>query len=80
MPYPLQLGSCLNRIWKLDGSSECETKSVPSSQGIELLLDEQAYRFIPHLLAVLLQNSKGLLLSLGNEQSKGTPASIKGKD
>ncbi len=80
MPYPLQLGSCLNRSWKFDGSSECETKSVPPSQGIELLLDEQAYRFIPHLLVVLLQNSKGLLLSLGNEQSKGTPASIKGKD
>lgn len=66
-PFPLRIAPCLNRVWKLDGSSECETKSVLKTAGIELLLDESvANRQLPHLLAITMQNGKGLLISLGN--------------
>ncbi len=67
IPFPLQIAECLNRVWKLDGTSKCEVKSIPKSTGIELLLDEStAFHHVPHLLAVALQNGKGLFLSLGN--------------
>ena len=76
IPFPLQVASCLNRVWKQDGTTECETHAVISAQGIELLLDEQPKRFVPHLLAVLLQNGKGLLLSLAHVQHKGEIISV----
>ena len=66
-PFPLQIAECLNRVWKLDGTTKTEIKAIPKSTGIELLLDEAAIqRQVPHLLAVTLQNGKGLYLSLGN--------------
>ncbi|MGD0275903.1 MAG: hypothetical protein ABSB79_07590 [Syntrophales bacterium] len=66
-PFPLQVADCLNRVWKLDGTSQSEVKSIPNSDGIELLLDESAaQRQVPHLLAMAIQNGKGLFLSLGN--------------
>jgi hypothetical protein len=66
-PFPLQIADCLNRVWKLDGTSQNVVKSIPNSDGIELLLDESAARRqVPHLLTVTLQNGKGLFLSLGN--------------
>jgi hypothetical protein len=66
-PFPLQIADCLNRLWKLDGTSPSEVKSIPNTVGIELLLDEfAAQRQVPHLLTVALQNGKGLFLSLGN--------------
>lgn len=66
-PFPLQIAECINRVWKLDGTSKCEVKSIPRSAGIELLLDDSvALRQVPHLLNVVLQNGKGLFLSLGN--------------
>jgi hypothetical protein len=39
-PFPLQIADCLNRVWKLDGTSACEVRAIPKSAGIELLLDE----------------------------------------
>jgi hypothetical protein len=71
VPFPLQIARCLNRVWKQDGTTECETPVIPHAQGIELLLDEQPIRFVPHLLSVLLRNSQGLFLSLGNATNKG---------
>jgi hypothetical protein len=66
-PFPLQISDCLNRVWRQDGTSGDEVNSIPRSRGIELLLDQSASsRQLPHLLAVALQNSKGLFLSLGN--------------
>ncbi|HQB35692.1 MAG TPA: hypothetical protein PLY11_13215 [Syntrophorhabdus sp.] len=66
-PFPLQIAECLNRVWRLDGTSKCEVKSIPKSAGIELLLDKSAnLRQVPHLLNIALQNGKGLFLSLGN--------------
>ena len=66
-PFPLQISDCLNRVWKLDGTTRDEVESIPKSSGIELLLDEFAtLNHAPHLLAVALHHSKGLFLSLGN--------------
>ncbi|MDY6990038.1 MAG: hypothetical protein SWQ30_18505 [Thermodesulfobacteriota bacterium] len=67
IPFPLQIADCLNRVWKQDGTSKCEVKSISKFAGIELLLDESAaLRQISHILAVALQNSKGLFFSLGD--------------
>lgn len=66
-PFPLQVADCINRFWRLDGTSGDEVKCIAKSSGIELLLDETAgRRLAPHLLAVALQNSKGLFVSLGS--------------
>jgi hypothetical protein len=66
-PFPLQIADCLNRVWKQDGTSKCEVKSISKSAGIELMLDESAaLRQVLHLLNVTLQNSKGLFFSLGD--------------
>jgi hypothetical protein len=66
-PFPLQIANCLNRVWKLDGTSKDEVKSIPKSVGIELLLDESvSLRYVPHLLTVALQNGRGLFVSMGN--------------
>jgi hypothetical protein len=80
IPFPLEIAPCLNRIWKLNGTTECEAPIIARSQGIELLLDEKPERFIPHLLSVVLQNGKGLLLSMGNDLNQGNVISIKGYD
>ncbi|MBI4767475.1 MAG: hypothetical protein HY787_23255 [Deltaproteobacteria bacterium] len=66
-PFPLQVAECLNRVWKLDGTSKSEVKSIPKSAGIELLLEEViSLGYVPHLLTVALQNGRGLFLSMGN--------------
>ncbi|MEN6490237.1 MAG: hypothetical protein ABFD66_15380 [Smithella sp.] len=65
--FPLQIADCLNRVWKLDGTSKTEVKSIPKSAGIELLLDEAiSLRHVPHLLSVALQNSSALFVSIGH--------------
>jgi hypothetical protein len=79
-PFPLQIAPCLNRIWKLDGTTACEAPIISRSQGIELLLDEQPKRFVPHLLSIILKNGKCSLLSMGNELNQGNVISIKGYD
>ena len=67
-PFPLQISDCLNRVWRLDGMAGDEVRSIPKSSGIELLLDEFAgLNKVSHLLAVALQNGRGLFLSLGND-------------
>lgn len=79
-PFPLQIAQCLNRIWKQDGTTECEASIVACSDGINLLLDEQPARFVPHLLSVVLQNAKGLFSALGNVLHRGEVVSVKGYD
>lgn len=76
-PFPLQIADCLNRVWKLDGTSKNEVRLIPKSAGIELLLDETASaRFIPHLLTIALQNGRGLFLSLGNSIHRNGPNDV----
>lgn len=66
-PFPLQIAECLNRVWKLDGTSKSEVMAIIKSAGIELLLDESvSKRHVPHLLSVALQNGKNLFISMGN--------------
>ncbi|RLE47518.1 hypothetical protein DRJ25_02200 [Candidatus Woesearchaeota archaeon] len=77
IPFPLQIAQCLNRVWKYDGTTECETPVVAPTQGIELLLDEQPERFIPHLLTVLVGNGSGLFLSLGSLLHRNEIVSLK---
>lgn len=79
-PFPLQIAQCLNRIWKHNGTTECETPIIARVEGINLLLDEQPERFVPHLLSICLQNGKGLLMSLGGKLHRGEIVSIKGYD
>ena len=66
-PFPLQIAECLNRVWKQDGTTQCEIKGTPKSAGIELLLDGSVIQsMVLHLLAVALRNGEGLFLSMGN--------------
>jgi len=73
VPFPLQISNCLNRVWKMNGEF-IKTKNgddkpvIASTIGIELLLEEQSERFSPHLLSILIKNSKGLLLFMGNQR------------
>lgn len=80
IPFPLQISHCLNRVWKKDGTTECESYVISRTQGIELLLDEQPKRFIPHLLNIALQNGQGLFLHIGHTQHRGEIVSIMGND
>jgi hypothetical protein len=67
IPFPLQIASCLNRVWKMDGETINEVSSISKTAGIEILLEESAgLRLVPHLLTAALQNSKGLFISLGD--------------
>ena len=79
VPFPLQIADCLNRIWKLDGTSGDEVKSVPKSAGIELLLDESAaINQAPHFLTIALRNGNGLFLSLGDALHRNEVLNLKG--
>jgi hypothetical protein len=79
VPFPLQIADCLNRIWRLDGTSGEEVKSVPKSAGIELLLDESAaIRQAPHMLTLALRNGNGLFLSLGEALHRNDVLNLKG--
>lgn len=80
VPFPLQIANCLNRVWKLDGSTECETTVVAYTKGIELLLDEQPGHFISQLFTVLIRNGNGLFLSLGASINRNEIIAIKGYD
>ena len=77
VPFPLQIAACINRVWKLDGTSQSEIKSIPNTSGIELLLDESAVRRqVPHLLTMAFQNSMGLFISMGNMQHRNGPGDV----
>jgi hypothetical protein len=78
-PFPLQIADCLNRIWRLDGRSGDEVKSVPKSAGIELLLDESAaIRQVPHILTLAVRNGSELFLSLGDALHRNEVLNLKG--
>jgi hypothetical protein len=78
-PFPLQISDCLNRVWKLDGTGRDEVSSISKSSGIELLLDESAaLRQVSYLLAVALQNGKGLFISLGNMLHRNEVLELRG--
>jgi hypothetical protein len=79
VPFPLQISDCLNRVWKMDGTTSGVVKSIPKSGGIELLLEEStATNKSSYLLSVALQNGGGLFLSLGNSLHCGQVISLSG--
>ena len=80
-PFPLQVPDCLNRVWKVDGTTKSEVRTIPKSSGIELLLDEAvAQRQVPHLLNVAIQNTKGLFFSLGKSLHRNEVVNLSGYD
>jgi len=79
-PFPLQVAECLNRVWKMDGSSECEVDVISSTLGIELLLEAKDSLYISRLTSVAVQNGKGCFISLGNMMHRGERISLKGQD
>jgi hypothetical protein len=80
IPFPLQIAFCLQRVWKLDGSTECEVPVVPNTVGIELLLDPGSQRLVPHLLSIALQNANGLFISMGRSINRNEIIDIKGSN
>jgi hypothetical protein len=80
VPFPLQIAACLNRVWKRDGSTECETPVIAYTKGIELLLDEQPERFISQLFTIIVRNGNGLFLSLGASINRNEIIATKGYD
>lgn len=79
-PFPLQIAGCLNRVWKMDGSTECEVTVVSPTVGVELLLDMKDSRYFSRLLSIAIQNSKGFFVSLGNVMHQGKRVYLKGYD
>jgi len=66
-PFPLQIAECLNRVWKQDGTTQCEIKGIPKSAGIELFFEASVIQgMVLHWLTVALRNGGGLFLSMGN--------------
>lgn len=77
IPFPLEIANCLNRRWNLDGTSK-SIRRFESSIGIELLLNSEIQRQVPHLLSVLLSNADGLLVSLGQTINRGEITKVDG--
>lgn len=77
MPFPLQIAFCLQRVWLLDGKTECDVPVVSNTVGIDLLLDPGSRRLVPHLLSIALRNANGLFVSLGNSINKNEAIDVK---
>lgn len=77
-PFPLQIASYLNRVWKMDGSTDNEVDVVAPTIGIELFFNAKDTRYLFRLLSIAIQNSKGLFLSMGGNMHKGERISLAG--
>jgi hypothetical protein len=65
-PKPIQLAKIINRVWKMNGMIASELKKVKYHQGLELLLEQNKYELAVYLLSVLVLNTYGLIVYLGN--------------
>ncbi|GHT02134.1 hypothetical protein FACS1894108_16150 [Planctomycetales bacterium] len=69
-PKPLQVAKVVNRIWKMSGELAAEPKKTPKKmqyyQGLELMLDDRLATRDSYLLHTLIDNSRGLIVYLGN--------------
>jgi len=79
-PFPLHLAACLNRVWKMDGSTECALNVIAPTSGVELLLDTKNRRHVARLLSVAIKNGKGLFISMGHALNRGERIPLKGLD
>jgi len=66
LPMPLKIARVINKAWKMNGSSSGELKKIKYYQGLELLLEQNSYNLAVYLLSVLIVNTYGLVLFLGN--------------
>ncbi len=76
-PFPLQFANCLNRVWKLDGSTVCESQDLQTADGVAVLMNDFGHGFLHKCLKVALSNSANLLCFLGSQinQNQILPAS-----
>jgi hypothetical protein len=66
IPLPLQVAKIINKVWKMDGSSAGEIKKLKLYQGLDLLLEQDKQNLSEYMLSVLIRNTFGLILFLGN--------------
>jgi hypothetical protein len=66
IPKPIQIAKIINKVWKMDGTSAGELKKVKYHQGIELLLEQNRFEVSMHLIIILVHNTYGLVVFLGN--------------
>jgi len=66
IPKPLHIAKIVNKSWKMDGAPAGELKMVKYYQGLELLLEQNRYDLAVYLLSILLPNTYGLVIYLGN--------------
>jgi hypothetical protein len=65
IPKPLELAGIINKVWRLDGANAGMVQKIKSYQGLELFFDK-SIALEQYLLGVLLANTAGLLLFIGN--------------
>jgi len=65
--FPLQFSNCLNRVWKQDGSTVCESQDLQTADGVAVLMNDFGHGFLDKCLKVALSNSKNLLCFLGGQ-------------
>ncbi|GHV07267.1 hypothetical protein AGMMS50229_13750 [Campylobacterota bacterium] len=66
IPFPLQIASIVNSVWKQDGGNAGSVPRLDYYQGIELLLETNYAATERYMLQTLVANSFGLILYLGN--------------
>jgi len=76
-PAPLEIADCLNRIWKRDGSTVSEVRTLDRTIGIDLLIGNFGSEMLAFLLHQALNNTQGLLLALGQANHRNEVLSLK---
>ena len=66
IPKPLQIADAINKVCKMNGTVSGELKKVKYYQGLELFLEQNEYRLSTYLLNILLLNTYGVMIYLGN--------------
>lgn len=64
-PFPVEVSDVVNKVWKQDGSVAGISKSFSKTVGIDLLIEKPDKPFVTHMLNLLLRNSSGFLICLG---------------
>lgn len=76
--FPLDIAKSLNRVWKMDGTSESEIETIDLAEGIDLLIGNFDNAHIRYLTSLAIQNCKGLMLALGAAKNKQEVLNAKG--
>ena len=69
--FPLQISYVVNNVWKQNGEvvkGEKLVKHMKYYQGVELLLNMMTANMVLHYLQILIINSRGLIIYIGNWQ------------